>query len=72
MSGDHDTGYKLLFSHPEMVRDLLLGYVPGEWIRDMRRVIRALGDMLSDEAMQPLRRTLNIWLKSLLKRKTPA
>ncbi|MBK9442487.1 MAG: hypothetical protein IPN53_14770 [Comamonadaceae bacterium] len=21
----HDTGYKLLFSHPEMVRDLLIG-----------------------------------------------
>src|SRR5690554_5061083 len=29
-----DTGYKLLFSHPEMIRDLLLGYVPGEWIQD--------------------------------------
>jgi len=24
----HDTGYKLLFSHPEMVRDLLTGYLP--------------------------------------------
>ena len=32
MSDDHDTGYKLLFAHPEMVRDLLIGYVPGEWI----------------------------------------
>lgn len=31
---DHDSGYKLLFSHPEMVRDLLLGYVPGEWVQD--------------------------------------
>ncbi|MFA5496382.1 MAG: Rpn family recombination-promoting nuclease/putative transposase, partial [Porticoccaceae bacterium] len=29
-----DTGYRLLFSHPEMIRDLLLGYVPGEWIQD--------------------------------------
>ena len=28
----HDTGYKLLFSHPEMVRDLLIGYMPGEWL----------------------------------------
>jgi predicted transposase YdaD len=27
----HDTGYKLLFSHPEMVRDLLLKYLPGPW-----------------------------------------
>jgi hypothetical protein len=28
----HDTGYKLLFSHPEMVRDLLTGYLGGPWI----------------------------------------
>ena len=34
MSGAQDTGYKLLFSHPEMVRDLLVGYVPGEWVAD--------------------------------------
>jgi predicted transposase YdaD len=30
----HDTGYKLLFSHPEMVRDLLTGYMPGEWLQE--------------------------------------
>ncbi|MBB4285030.1 Rpn family recombination-promoting nuclease/putative transposase [Roseospira goensis] len=29
----HDTGYKLLFSHPEMVRDLITGFVPGDWVR---------------------------------------
>ncbi|BAO82699.1 uncharacterized conserved protein [Serpentinimonas maccroryi] len=29
----HDTGYKLLFSHPEMVRDLLTGYLGGEWLQ---------------------------------------
>jgi predicted transposase YdaD len=34
MAHDHDTGYKLLFSHPEMVRDLLIGYVSGEWIAE--------------------------------------
>lgn len=28
----HDTGYKLLFAHPEMVRDLLTGYMPGPWL----------------------------------------
>ncbi|WP_460786225.1 Rpn family recombination-promoting nuclease/putative transposase, partial [Melaminivora jejuensis] len=27
----HDSGYKQLFSHPQMVRDLLLGFVPGPW-----------------------------------------
>ena len=25
---DHDHGYKRLFSHPEMIRDLLAGFVP--------------------------------------------
>jgi len=29
MNQDHDSGYRRLFSHPEMVRDLLLGYAPG-------------------------------------------
>lgn len=31
---NHDSGYKLLFSHPEMVRDLLTGFVHGEWLKD--------------------------------------
>lgn len=26
---DHDSGDTLLFSHPEMVRDLILEFVPG-------------------------------------------
>jgi len=30
----HDTGYKLLFSHPEMVRDLLCDWVPGDWLAE--------------------------------------
>ena len=30
----HDTGYKLLFSHSEMVRDLITGFVPGDWVRE--------------------------------------
>ena len=29
---DHDHGYKLLFSHPEMVADLLRGFVREEWV----------------------------------------
>ena len=28
----HDAAYKLLFSFPEMVRDLLAGFVPAEWV----------------------------------------
>ena len=31
MPPQHDNDYKMLFSHPEMVRDLLLGFVPGDW-----------------------------------------
>ncbi len=33
MGEDHDAGYKLLFSHPEIVRDLLAGFVPFPWAR---------------------------------------
>jgi hypothetical protein len=28
----HDHSYRQLFSHPEMVRDLLTGFVPGDWV----------------------------------------
>lgn len=29
---DHDTGYRMLFSHPEMVADLLRGFVREDWV----------------------------------------
>ena len=32
---DHDTSYRLLFSHAEMVRDLLTGFVPESWIAEL-------------------------------------
>jgi predicted transposase/invertase (TIGR01784 family) len=32
---EHDSGYKRLFSHPEMIRDLLLGFVPAEWVAEL-------------------------------------
>ena len=31
----HDAAYKLLFSFPEMVRDLLAGFVSGEWVAEL-------------------------------------
>lgn len=31
----HDTGYKLLFAHKEMVRDLLLGFIQERWVADL-------------------------------------
>ena len=33
--GQHDNSYKLLFSHPEMVRDLLVGFVGEPWVADL-------------------------------------
>ena len=32
---DHDSGYKRLFYHPEMIRDLLLGFVPAAWVAEL-------------------------------------
>jgi predicted transposase YdaD len=32
---EHDSGYKLLFSHPEMVEDLIRGFVREDWVRDL-------------------------------------
>ncbi len=31
----HDSGYKLLFSEPEFVRDLILGFVQDEWLHKL-------------------------------------
>jgi hypothetical protein len=30
---DHDNSYKLLFSHAEMVADLLRGFIREDWVR---------------------------------------
>ncbi|MES2740317.1 MAG: Rpn family recombination-promoting nuclease/putative transposase [Pseudomonadota bacterium] len=35
MGQDHDASYKLLFSHPEMVRDLLTAFAPFPWARQL-------------------------------------
>jgi hypothetical protein len=32
MNPSNDSDYKLLFSHPQMVRDLLRDWVPGDWV----------------------------------------
>ncbi len=33
--GDHDRGYRLLFQHPEMIEDLLKGFVHESWVQDL-------------------------------------
>jgi predicted transposase/invertase (TIGR01784 family) len=35
MAHEHDTSYKLLFSAPELVRDLVLGFIPDEWLHSL-------------------------------------
>ncbi|GKW50433.1 Rpn family recombination-promoting nuclease/putative transposase [Halomonas sp. NCCP-2165] len=32
MANHHDNSYKLLFSHPQMVKDLLQGFVKEAWV----------------------------------------
>ena len=50
----HDAAYKLLFSFPEMVRDLLAGFVPAEWIEalDLSTLERWPGSHVSDDLRQ--------------------
>ncbi len=35
MPHDHDSSYKFLFSTPELVRDLIIGFVPDEWLHSL-------------------------------------
>jgi hypothetical protein len=35
MAHAHDTSYKLLFSAPELVHDLVLGFIPDEWLHSL-------------------------------------
>jgi len=48
---NHDTAYRLLFSHPEMIRDLLLGFVPEDWVHqlDMGTLEKVSGNYVTDD-----------------------
>jgi predicted transposase/invertase (TIGR01784 family) len=48
---DHDKSYKLLFSHAEMVEDLLRGFVPEEWFGqlDFSTLEKYPGSYISDD-----------------------
>ena len=48
---DHDHPYKLLFSHPEMVRDLLLSFVKEDWVSelDLSTLEKANSSFVSDD-----------------------
>ncbi|KAB0603357.1 Rpn family recombination-promoting nuclease/putative transposase [Castellaniella defragrans] len=49
--GRHDASCKLLFSSPEMVRDLIVGFVPGKWLRglDYTTLERVSGSYVTDD-----------------------
>lgn len=51
MRQDHDTGYKFLFSTPELVRDLIIGFVPDEWLHslDYSTLERVPGSYISED-----------------------
>ncbi|MCH8544986.1 MAG: Rpn family recombination-promoting nuclease/putative transposase [Alcanivorax sp.] len=48
---NHDTAYRKLFSHPEMIRDLLLGFVPQPWVSqlDMSTLEKVSGAFVADD-----------------------
>jgi len=47
----HDNAYKLLFSHPEMVADLLRGFVRQDWIKqvDFATLEKVSGNFVNDD-----------------------
>ncbi len=58
---DHGHGYKRLFSHPEMIRDLLVGFVRELWIADLdfATLEKYPGELIDDRLQQ--RRNDVIW-----------
>ena len=48
---EHDTSYKLLFSHDRMVRDLLTGFLPREWVAalDLSSLQKMNGSYVTDD-----------------------
>ena len=42
MSHEHDSSYKYLFSAPELVGDLILGFVPDEWLLETQKYLNYL------------------------------
>lgn len=54
MDAPHDSGYKLLFSHPRMVEDLLRGFVPEDWVQqlDFSTLEKVNGHYVGDDLRQ--------------------
>ncbi len=51
MNASHDQAYKLLFSEPELIIDLLRGFVDQEWVKelDFQTLEKVSGSFISDD-----------------------
>ena len=51
MSHDDDASYKTLFSAPEVVQDLILGFIPDDWLHglDYRTLERVSGSYVTND-----------------------
>ena len=49
--GMHDSSYKYLFSHPQMVRDLIIGFIPDAWLHgcDYSTLEKLPNEYISDD-----------------------
>lgn len=54
MSQLHDSSYKFLFSNPELVRDLIMGFIPDDWLHtlDYSTLEKVSGSYVSDDFKQ--------------------
>ncbi|MDD4914928.1 MAG: Rpn family recombination-promoting nuclease/putative transposase [Methylococcales bacterium] len=61
MIDSHDTAYKKLFSSPELVRDLVLGFIADPWLQglDFDTLEKMPGEYVSDDDRQ--RRNDVVW-----------
>ena len=51
MSKIHDSSYKFLFSNPELVRDLIMGFIPDDWLQslDYSTLEKVSGSYISED-----------------------
>jgi len=51
MNHEDDASYKTLFAAPEVVRDLILGFIPDAWLHrlDYRTLERVSGSYITDD-----------------------
>jgi predicted transposase YdaD len=54
MSKVHDSSYKFLFSNPEFVRDLIIGFIPDDWLHsfDYETLEKVPGSYITDDFKQ--------------------